>query len=255
MSRTVLVVVLATLALSAVGVYGYYFAPPRLTQAQLDASKEALRKIETAKAQTSEAAAVPPAPAQPAPVPENTTEEAPMEWPDQAPDTFKIKFECSNGTFVMQCHKEWAPIGVEHFYKLVKLGFYDGARFFRVVPGFVVQFGLPADPALGAKYGEENLKDEPVKKTNAPGTVTYAKTGAPNSRSTQLFINLGNNARLDGMGFAPFAEITEGMDVVKAITSQYGESPDQMMIRVQGNAYLESAFPKLDYIRKATLTK
>lgn len=240
MSKTVFVV--AAVAVALAGIFAYQLvSQPRLTQAQIDATKETLKKLEAAKAETK-------TPEQPQPA-----EKAAMEWPEKCPDTFKINFECSNGSFVMQCHKDWAPIGVEHFYNLLKLGFYDNARFFRVVPGFVVQFGMPGDPAMGAKYGEENIKDEPVTKSNTPGMVTYAKTNAPNSRSTQLFINLGNNAQLDRMGFAPFAEILEGMDVVKKINAEYGEQPNQGLIRAQGNAYLEQAFPRLDYVKKITL--
>jgi peptidyl-prolyl cis-trans isomerase A (cyclophilin A) len=176
-------------------------------------------------------------------------------WPEKAPDVFKVKFECSNGDILIEVHKEWAPLGVEHFYQLVREGFYDEARFFRVVPDFMVQFGMNADPEVTKKWSEKSLKDDPVKQKNTPGMVTYAKTGAPNSRTTQLFVNTGNNTFLDGQGFAPFGKVLEGLDVVRNIEAKYGERPDQMQIRLNGNAYLEKSFPDLDYIKKASLVK
>jgi peptidyl-prolyl cis-trans isomerase A (cyclophilin A) len=175
-------------------------------------------------------------------------------WPETAPDTFKVKFECTNGEFTVECTKKWAPLGVERFYQLVREGFFDNAGFFRVVPNFVVQFGLAADPQVTAKWRTKTLKDDPVVQTNAPGTLTFATSG-PNSRTTQLFINLANNARLDGMGFSPFGKVIEGMDVVQKINSEYGERPQQGMITAEGSAYLKKNFPNLDYITKATLVK
>ena len=152
---------------------------------------------------------------------------------------------------MIEVHRDWAPIGVDHFYALVKAGYYDGDRFFRVVPGFVVQFGISGDPAATAKWKDMNLTDDPVKESNTVGTVTYATAG-PNTRTTQLFINLGNNARLDGQGFAPFGKVISGMDAVMKIYSGYGESPDQSQIEGRGDAYLHD-FPMLDYIKKATV--
>ncbi len=175
-------------------------------------------------------------------------------WPETAPDTFKVKFECTNGEFTVECTKDWAPLGVERFYQLVREGFFDDAGFFRVVPNFVVQFGLASDPQVTAKWRTKTLKDDPVKQTNAPGTLTFATSG-PNSRTTQLFINLANNARLDGMGFSPFGKVIEGMDVVQKINSEYGERPQQGMITREGSSYLRKNFPNLDYITKATLVK
>jgi peptidyl-prolyl cis-trans isomerase A (cyclophilin A) len=170
----------------------------------------------------------------------------------KAPDLFKVNLDTSKGSVVIEVHREWAPIGVDHFYELVKAGYFDGDRFFRVVPGFVVQFGLAADPAMTAKWNSPPLMDDPVKQSNTVGTVTYATAG-PNTRTTQLFINLGDNQRLDGMGFAPFGKVTAGMDAVQNIYSGYGQTPQQPLIESQGNAYLQSQFPMLDYIKKATI--
>jgi len=169
-----------------------------------------------------------------------------------APDVFKVNLDTSKGSVVIEVHRDWAPIGADHFYELVKAGYYDGDRFFRVVPGFVVQFGLAADPAATNKWKSPPLMDDPVKQGNTVGTVTYATAG-PNTRTTQLFINLGDNQRLDGMGFAPFGKVTSGMEAVQNIYSGYGEGPQQPLIESQGNAYLQSQFPMLDYIKKATI--
>jgi len=168
----------------------------------------------------------------------------------EAPDTFYVKMETSEGDILIECNKSFAPIGTQHFYDLINAGYYNECRFFRVVPGFVVQFGLAADPAVTENYGK-SIMDEPVKASNTAGTLTFAKSGAPNSRTTQMFINLNNNSRLDGMGFSPFGEIIEGMENVSKIFSGYGERPDQGLITMQGNAYLTKAFPKLSYIKKA----
>jgi peptidyl-prolyl cis-trans isomerase A (cyclophilin A) len=155
---------------------------------------------------------------------------------------------------VVEVHRDWAPIGADHFYELVKSGYFDGARFFRVVPNFVVQFGIAGDPAATRKWKDANLKST----IRCCGTTCAArwstpKTDQPNTRTTQLFINLVDNSRLDGDGFAPFATITSGMDAVDAIYAGYGEAPQQPLIESQGNAYLQPQFPKLDYMRKATI--
>jgi len=245
-------VVLAIVAV--ITVVNMYFAPDRLTPARMEQIRKTAEMMDKAKAYAAEKEAAP-AEGKPdaAATPQKT--ESQETWPESAPDVFKVKFECSNGDIIIECHKDWAPIGVQHFYELVRAGFYDEARFFRVIPGFVVQFGLPADPAMGEKYGKKTLQDDPVKGSNTAGMVTYAKTGAPNSRSSQIFINTGNNAQLDGMGFAPFAKVIQGMDVVNAINPEYRERPDQSLIRARGNDYLNQAFPNLDYIKKAVLTK
>jgi peptidyl-prolyl cis-trans isomerase A (cyclophilin A) len=184
-----------------------------------------------------------------------TTSSLTSVWPDQAPDRFKVRLELSTGTVVAEFHKDWAPIGVQHFYELVRAGFYNEARFFRVVPGFVVQFGIAGDPALDAKWAERTIQDEAVRRSNLKGTITFAKSAQPNSRSTQLFINLADNGNLDQMGFTPIGEVVQGMEKVEAINAEYGEQPDQGMIHQRGNAYLNQPFPKLDSIKKATLEK
>jgi len=159
----------------------------------------------------------------------------------------------------MECHKDWAPRGVEHFYDLVKVHFYDDTRFFRVLKGFMAQFGINGNPQTNAVWSNANFPDDPVKQHNTRGMVTFAKTSMPNSRSTQLFINYGDNSSLDGQGFAPICQVTSGMDVADQLYYAYGEGapggqgPDQQRIQAQGNAYLEREFPRLDYIKKATI--
>jgi peptidyl-prolyl cis-trans isomerase A (cyclophilin A) len=171
----------------------------------------------------------------------------------KVPDIYKIKLDTSKGPVAIEIHRDWAPIGVDRLYDLVKHGYYDGARFFRVVPGFVVQFGLAADPAVTKKW-DTQLPDDPVTQHNTVGTLVYAKTSAPNSRTTQLFINTGDNSQtLDPQGFAPLGTVISGMDAVMSIYSGYGQTPDQEAITNQGNAYLQSRFPLLDYIKTATI--
>lgn len=172
-----------------------------------------------------------------------------------APDQFRVMFECSNGAFVVECRREWAPQGVDRFYNLVVQGFFEEARFFRVVPGFVVQFGIPADPDLAGQWRRAVIQDDPVTQRNEKGTLVFATSG-PNSRTTQLFVNLADNSRgLDSQGFAPFGRVVHGMDIVERITAKHGERPDQGMIQMQGNAYLKQAFPDLDYVKRAVLVE
>ncbi len=173
---------------------------------------------------------------------------------EKAPATFKVKFDTSAGPFVVEVNRAWAPIAADHFYTLVKNGFYDDARFFRVVPGFMVQFGINADPAVQAKF-KNSIQDDPVKESNKKGYVTFAQTSAPNSRTTQIFINYKDNAFLDGQRFAPFGQVISGMEAVEKINSEAGEKPNQGAIQSQGNAYLKKEFPKLDYVKKATIEK
>ncbi len=169
-----------------------------------------------------------------------------------APAHYHVDVQTSRGPFVIAVDRAQAPIGADHFYALVKAKYYDGARFYRVVPHFVVQFGAAADPKV-TKAWSAPIPDDPVKATNGRGTVAFAATGAPNSRSTHVFVNLGNNANLDAMGFAPFGRVTSGMDVVDHIYAGYGEQPDQEQIADRGNAYLQAQYPKLDYIRTASV--
>jgi peptidyl-prolyl cis-trans isomerase A (cyclophilin A) len=174
---------------------------------------------------------------------------------EQAPAEYKVDFNTSAGPFVVQVHKEWAPIAADRFYNLVKNGFYDDARFFRVVPNFMVQFGMNGNPAVTRAWNPVPMKDEPTKQSNKKGYITFARTSAPNSRGTQVFINYKDNAFLDNQGFAPFGEVVEGMEIVQKITAQYGEQPSQGDITSSGNAYLTKEFPKLDYVKTATIGK
>jgi len=170
----------------------------------------------------------------------------------------RVKFETSKGDFVVQVHKEWAPLGAERFIELVKSGFYDNARFFRVMTEFMVQFGITGDPNVQAKWREATIQDDPVTQSNTRGKLSFATKG-PGSRTSQVFINLVDNARLDQSGFAPFAEVVSGMEVVDQLYSGYGDGaprgagPDQNLIQTQGNAYLEKDFPRLDFIKKASM--
>ena len=264
MKRPVVVVILLTAIVVGIVVLTQ-LKPPRLTASTLERASEVQRKLDqeatmkVAQAQPAPAEAVKPQEAKPAEAakPQEPPKSAEAAKPQEAPkaeggNVFKVKFECSNGTFVVECHRDWAPLGAARFEQLVKEGFYNECRFFRVVPGFVVQFGLSGDPALNKKWRSERIKDDPMKQSNLPGTVTFATSG-PNTRTTQLFVNLGSNARLDGMGFTPFGKVVEGMDVATAINAEYRETPNQGMIQEQGNDYLTKAFPKMDYIKSATI--
>jgi peptidyl-prolyl cis-trans isomerase A (cyclophilin A) len=175
-----------------------------------------------------------------------------------APEMYRAKFETSKGDFVVEVHRDWAPNGADRFYNLVNNGFYDEARFFRAISGFMVQFGLNADPKLSALWRTQTLKDDPVKQSNVRGMVSFAMAG-PNTRTTQIFINYGDNSRLDSMGFSPFGRVIEGMDVVEQLYTEYGEAapqgkgPSQARIHQEGNEYLKRDFPKLDYVKKASI--
>jgi peptidyl-prolyl cis-trans isomerase A (cyclophilin A) len=201
------------------------------------------------------AQAPPPAPAA-APAPSLMT---PSTLKAQAPDVYRVTFATTKGDFVVEVRRAWAPLGADRFYNLAVNNFFTDASFFRVVPGFVVQFGLPANPAIARVWQSANIKDDPVKQSNVPGTLVFATAG-PNTRTTQLFINLGNNARLDSDGFAPFGKVVEGMGVVEKLYSGYGDmrsmggnGPEQGPIVAQGKAYLDKNFPKLDSIKSATV--
>lgn len=180
----------------------------------------------------------------------------PAAFKDQAPAVYKASFETSAGTFVVEVHRDWAPIGADRFYNLVKSGFFENVRFFRVIPGFMVQFGMHGDPAVGAAWRAAALKDDPVKQSNKRGYITFATAG-PNTRTTQVFINFADNANLDGQGFAPFGQVVSGMNVVDKLNASYGATPgnDQGNIAAGGNAYLEKTYPKLDFIKKATIVQ
>src|SRR6266508_1694537 len=176
----------------------------------------------------------------------------------QAPDSFCVRVSTTKGDFVIAVHRAWAPYGADRFYNLVRSGFYDAVRFFRVLPGFMAQFGIHGDTAVTAAWRERRIADDPVRRTNLRGRVTFATAG-PGTRTTQIFINYGSNDRLDGMGFAPFGQVVEGMDVVDALYGGYGEGapngrgPDQFRLNVEGEKYLARQFPKLDKINRATV--
>ena len=173
---------------------------------------------------------------------------------DRAPDVFRARFATSRGDVVIEVHRSWAPNGADRFYNLIKLGVYDDTRFFRAIDGFMVQFGIPGDPQSAAAWRVANFPDDPVVQSNQRGFVTFAQTGAPNTRSTQVFINYRDNFALDRSGFTPFGRVVDGMRVVDSLYKGYGEGapegdgPDQSRIQREGNAYLDKEFPKLDRI-------
>ncbi len=174
---------------------------------------------------------------------------------ETAPDIFKTRFTTTKGDFVVEVHREWAPLGADRFYNLSKSGFFDGVKFFRAIKGFMVQFGIHGDPSVAKAWRNNTLRDEPVTQSNKPGYITYAKTGQPHSRSTQFFVNYGDNAGLDSQGFAPFGKVVEGMDILSSLYNKYGETASgrQAQIQTQGNAFLEANFPELDSIISARL--
>ena len=177
---------------------------------------------------------------------------------EQAPPVYKVEFETSKGPFVVEVHRDWAPNGADRFYNLVKNGFYDNTRFFRVIEGFMAQFGVNGDPKVSAVWRESRIKDDPVKVSNKRTFVTFATAG-PNTRTTQIFISYGDNSNLDSQGFSPFGQVVSGMKVVDSLYSGYGEGapggrgPNQTRVQSEGNAYLSSSFPNLDYVKKATI--
>jgi peptidyl-prolyl cis-trans isomerase A (cyclophilin A) len=172
-----------------------------------------------------------------------------------APAKFKIKVTTTKGDFVVEITRAWAPLGADRVFNMVKLGFMQDLGFFRVVPGFVVQFGIHGDPQVAAAWKQASIKDDPQgKQSNEKGTLTFAKSG-PDTRTTQLFINFKDNANLDKMGFPPIGKVIQGMDVVEAVNKEYGEQPQQGRVQAEGNAYLKQAFPRLDFILSATLVK
>jgi peptidyl-prolyl cis-trans isomerase A (cyclophilin A) len=176
----------------------------------------------------------------------------PEELNEKAPETFQVLVNTSKGDFTVEVTRAWAPRGADRFYNLVKNGYYDNCRFFRVVKGFMVQFGINGDPQLNTVWRAARFADDPGKESNKRGTVTFAHAG-PDTRTTQLFINYADNAFLDPQGFPPFGRVTHGMEVVDAINDEYSEKPDQRRIQLEGNAYLGAAFPNLDYINSAVI--
>ena len=176
----------------------------------------------------------------------------------QAPDSFRARFSTTKGDFVIAVQRAWAPLGADRFYNLARSGYYDGVRFFRVLPGFMAQFGIHGDTAVTAAWRERRIQDDPVRRTNIRGLASFATAG-PGTRTTQIFINYGNNDRLDAMGFAPFGQVVEGMEVVDQLYGGYGEGapagrgPDQFRLNVEGEKYLARQFPKLDKINKVTV--
>lgn len=200
--------------------------------------------------------AAPAAPAVPANIPAALL--APENAKEQAPAEFKVKVDTTKGAFTITVHREWAPLGADRFYNLVKIGFYNDIALFRVIGGFMAQFGIHGEPVVAAKWRDARIQDDKVVKSNKRGFVTFAM-GGPNTRTTQVFINFADNARLDSMGFPPFGEVTDGMNIVDSINNEYGEGmpsgrgPNQGRIQSEGNKYLRADFPRLDYIKSMTI--
>src|ERR1051325_2912875 len=180
----------------------------------------------------------------------------PAKLTEKAPESFKVRFDTTKGSFTIAATRSLAPNGADRFYNLVRSGYFKDIAFFRVVPGFMCQFGIHGDPAVSAKWHEANIPDDSVKGSNTRGTITFATAG-PNTRTTQLFINFGDNVNLDRMGFSPFGKVVEGMEVVDKINGEYGENPPyvQGRLHAEGNAFLKKEFPNLDYIKSATILK
>jgi peptidyl-prolyl cis-trans isomerase A (cyclophilin A) len=198
----------------------------------------------------------------PPPPPPGAAVPAPLAPPSDAasPESFRVKFVTTKGDFTVEVTRAWAPKGADRFYRLVKDGYFKDVRFFRVLPGFMAQFGMSGNPALNDKMDSLRISDDPVTQSNKRGMVTFAMAG-PNTRSSQFFVNYGDNVPLDSQGFAPFGRVVDGMKVVDAFYGGYGEGapsgagPSQDSIRIKGNEYLQRAFPKLDYIKSATIVK
>lgn len=182
----------------------------------------------------------------------------PVAAQEQAPASYKVQFDTSKGAFTVQVMRAWAPKGADRFYSLVKSGFFDDVRFFRVVTGFMVQFGINGNPATMARWRDAPINDDPVAQSNKRGTITFATAG-PNTRTTQVFINFADNTFLDQSGFAPFGRVVSGMNVVDALNAEYGEGaprgrgPAQDRLQREGNAYLVKEFPRMDFVKKATI--
>lgn len=191
------------------------------------------------------------------PAPPRAVLDDPAALKERAPEVFKARFETTKGDFVVEAHRAWSPNGVDRFYTLVKNGYYDGVKFFRVVPNFVAQFGIHGDPKIASKWLRSNIQDDPVVEGNKKGYLTFAKSGQPNSRSVQLFINLKDNSFLDKDGFSAFGKVIEGMEVVEELHGGYGEQLTRLQgdIAAKGNEFLQLNFPNLDAIERAYLEK
>jgi peptidyl-prolyl cis-trans isomerase A (cyclophilin A) len=181
----------------------------------------------------------------------------PAQLKERAPDLYRARFDTTKGAFVIEVHRDWAPNGADRFYNLVKNGFYDGVRFFRVLDGFMAQFGMSGDPSVQRQWTNATIPDDPVKESNKRGYVTFAKSALPNSRTTQIFINFVDNTNLDKDGFAPFDQVVTGMDVVDTLHTGYGRQnvPDQFQITKEGEAYLKREYPLLDMVKTATIER
>ena len=245
------------LALSVVlGACGGNKAPADAAKAEksVETKNEAPSKAEGAKTEKAPAAAEP---AKPADGPHPGLMD-PSQAKLSAPPKFKAKFETTKGDFVVEVTKEWAPKGADRFFSLVTIGYYTDIPMFRVIEGFMVQFGIHGDPKMNKVWRNASIPDDKVSQSNTPGMITFATRG-PNTRTTQLFINYGQNARLDGMGFAPFGKVVEGMDVVNKVYSGYGEGaprgrgPNQGRMQSEGNTYLKAEFPEMDYIKSISI--
>jgi len=220
-------------------------------------SKTEAAKAETPKTGAETETATPAldeAASEPTPQPTSLEGYEVIPWTETAPEIFRVKFDTTAGPFVVECSTKWSEEGSKRFFELCKMGFFNDSGFFRVVPGFVVQFGLAADPKMTAQFTNKNLRDEPKRASNTKGKITFATSG-PNTRTTQLFINYGDNSNLDDMGFTPFGEVVYGMENVEKITAEYGEQPDQSMIKHEGTAYLNRDFPNLDMITTVSMVK
>jgi len=169
-----------------------------------------------------------------------------------APDSFRVAFTTNKGTFVVAATRAWSPNGADRFYALAKSGFFDDNRFFRVLPGYIAQFGINDQKKVNQRWDDKPLPDDPRKETNARGTIVFTTNGA-NSRSHQLFINLKDNPKLDAQGFVPFGRVVSGMAVLDSLYDDYGDAPQQQLISTLGNNYLLRMFPRLDYITTATV--
>ena len=178
----------------------------------------------------------------------------PAQLNETAPDKFQVKFDTSKGEFIVEVTRAWAPNGADRFYNLVKNGFYDNCKFFRNIEGFMVQFGINGNPKISAGMMRARIKDDTVTQSNRRGYITFAMAG-PDTRTSQLFINFGDNSGLDKQGFSPFGKVAKGMNVVDSLYNQYGGKPGdaQGQIQAEGNAFLEKNFPNLDFIKSATI--